>query len=71
MCEFETEILPSDLSAGQQQKINMLISDQLLIQTPRTLKSTELGKQFIRNICMAIDDSFENPPTNNIYSKTV
>jgi oxygen-independent coproporphyrinogen-3 oxidase len=71
MCEFETELLPSELSHNQQQKIEMLVQDQLLTQTATTLKSTELGKQFIRNICMAIDDSFEGAPEKNIFSQTV
>jgi oxygen-independent coproporphyrinogen-3 oxidase len=71
MCEFETELKPTDLSENQQKKIDMLVEDQLLIQTPTTLKSTELGKQFIRNICMAVDDSFEYKSEKNIFSQTV
>lgn len=71
MCEFETEILPSDLSRNQQQKIEMMIQDNLVTQTSTTIKTTELGKQFIRNICMAIDDSFEGNPEKNIFSQTV
>jgi oxygen-independent coproporphyrinogen-3 oxidase len=71
MCEFETKISPSDLSANQLQKIAMLVEDKLLVQTDTTLTSTEMGKQFIRNICMAIDDSFEGPLEKNIFSQTV
>jgi oxygen-independent coproporphyrinogen-3 oxidase len=71
MCEFETELKPSDLSANQQEKIKMLVEDKLLVQTPTTLKSTEIGKQFVRNICMAIDDSFDGDSKKNIFSQTV
>jgi oxygen-independent coproporphyrinogen-3 oxidase len=71
MCEFETKISPNDLSHEQLQKIEMLVADKLLTQSATELKSTELGKQFIRNICMAIDDSFEGKPEKNIFSQTV
>lgn len=71
MCNFETNIIPNDLSRNQQQKIQMLINDNLVIQTPTFLKSTEIGKQFIRNICMAIDDNFDGDSKNNIFSQTV
>lgn len=71
MCEFETELKSTDLSHNQQQKIEMLVQDKLLIQTPTTLRATEIGKQFIRNICMAIDDSFDGDSSKNIFSQTV
>jgi oxygen-independent coproporphyrinogen-3 oxidase len=71
MCEFETEILPEDLSHTQQEKIEMMVQDKLITQTATTIKSTELGKQFIRNICMAVDDSFDGKSEKNVFSQTV
>jgi oxygen-independent coproporphyrinogen-3 oxidase len=71
MCEFETELPPNELSHNQQQKLEMMVQDKLVTQTKTTIKSTELGKQFIRNICMAIDDSFETKSEAKTFSQTV
>ena len=49
-----------------------LIRDGLLKVNGRTLKVTESGKYFIRNICAAIDPIFQNQTnTNPVFSKAI
>lgn len=58
MCHFETTIDPKILPTWQQEKLLELKNDLLIECNNDQLKATNLGKTFIRNICMAIDDTF-------------
>lgn len=58
MCQFKTNLDVSTLPDWQLEKLKDLASDQLVEWDKENLKATSLGKAFIRNICMAIDDTF-------------
>ncbi len=69
MCKFETKIDDSDLFTFQKEKIKDLIESQLLTKKENLYQATSIGRHFIRNICMAIDESsiLGNPE----FSKTL
>ncbi len=69
MCEFETTLQDHDLNNDQKEKVKVLIADQILIKDNNTYQATSLGKHFIRNICMAIDDSYLK--NQQIFSNTL
>lgn len=69
MCEFETTLEEDDLDPDQKEKIRTLIADKILTKDEKNYQATPLGKHFIRNICMAIDDSYLKG--QQIFSNTV
>lgn len=71
MCEFKTEIHTEELSDSQSAKLKQLTEDELITFNNNILSSTEIGKHFIRNICMAIDDSLDKGNPQHSFSKTV
>lgn len=70
MCEFHTKIELNTLSENQKSKLDNLKHDQLITEIENEIKVTNKGKHFIRNICMAIDDSLDRPLTTS-FSQTV
>lgn len=47
------------------------VSDELLTITPDEMQVSELGKFFIRNICMCFDEYLKKPDAHAAYSRTV
>ena len=71
MCNFETDLSLEKLPEKQLQNIDILIADNLIIKTPSGIKTTEIGKQFIRNICMVLDDYSFPHLGEKVFSQTV
>jgi len=71
MCHFETKISFSQLSDFQNNLLKTLSDDELIVLKDDQIKVTENGKQFIRNICMTLDESFNKGENKNIFSQTV
>jgi len=69
MCEFETNLTEDDLGSEQKEKIKDLITDEILTKKEDFYQATPLGRHFIRNICMAIDDSYLK--SDQVFSKTL
>jgi oxygen-independent coproporphyrinogen III oxidase len=69
MCEFETTLTEDDLGSEQKEKIKNLIADEILTKKEDFYQATPLGRHFIRNICMAIDDSYLK--SDQVFSKTL
>lgn len=57
-CNFETQILSSDLEIINQEYANMLIQDGLLEINQKDYIVTEMGKSFLRNIAALFDTSY-------------
>jgi oxygen-independent coproporphyrinogen-3 oxidase len=58
MCHFKTKADITELPDWQKQNLAALSKDHLIEVKNDSLMATELGKMFIRNICMAIDDTY-------------
>lgn len=58
MCHFKTEAKIKNLPEWQQKNLAALSTDHLIEIHENVLIATEMGKTFIRNICMAIDDTY-------------
>lgn len=72
MCNFKTTFSNNDLSLNQLAKINTMKSDELLVvKNNNEIEATELGRHFIRNICMAFDDALDKGLGSNSFSKTI
>lgn len=71
MCEFKTDYKAQNYSETQIQKIKSLQDDDILMKDENVLKATAIGKHFIRNICMAIDDGLDKQNVTNSFSKTI
>ena len=67
MCKFQTEIDNEYLPVWQREKLKDLEDDQLIKWDGQKLMTTSEGKPFIRNICMALDDTFK-PKANHSSS---
>jgi oxygen-independent coproporphyrinogen-3 oxidase len=74
MCHFETRWKPEEAIASSifrnLSKLKEMENDGLLLLHERQLLVTDLGKGFVRNICMAIDP-FIQPETDSVFSQTV
>jgi oxygen-independent coproporphyrinogen-3 oxidase len=71
MCEFSTKINTNKLTAAQVESLKMLSEDDLIKTNDDEIIVTQNGKHFIRNICMAIDDSLDKTQTKVQFSQTV
>lgn len=68
MCHFQTKTKVEELPDWQQQNLKNLSADHLIEIHRDGLVATDLGKAFIRNICMAIDDTYR---PNNRHSSSI
>ncbi len=75
ICKFKTSlnavypIIPKDVLL---ERVAEFIKDQLIIIENDTLTVTDLGKAFVRNICMAFDEYLiENDPKKQLFSMTI
>ncbi|WP_372472951.1 oxygen-independent coproporphyrinogen III oxidase [Capnocytophaga sp. ARDL2] len=75
ICHFQTDLSKVYLIISQEEiekKLEELIKDQLLTIENHQLTVTELGKTFVRNICMAFDDYLiKNQPKTQLFSMTI
>lgn len=72
MCEFNSSVNLSILSENQRNQLQTLIEDELIFMTDENhIKVTDLGKHFIRNICMVFDESLEKKNSKPTFSQTV
>mgnify|MGYP005869174727 FL=1 len=76
MCEFQTcwndESLQFEAIYEVLESLHEMELDQLITIQNNTLKVTEAGKPFIRNICMAFDLRLKRTiPTTKIFSMTI
>lgn len=76
MCAFETSwddaFKKQEDYASIMKKLEPLIEDGLVILQGNRLVVTEMGKVFIRNICMCFDRNLQqNTIQENIFSKTI
>ena len=80
MCQFQVDkrafekkfkIIFDEYYAQEQEHIRQCVKDQLITIENGMIKTTELGKIFIRNVCMGFDYYLrqENAPTR--FSKTI
>src|SRR5690606_38618570 len=75
ICKFKVDlalvytIIPKDLLLN---RLSEFLKDNLLFIENDTLIVTDLGKAFVRNICMAFDEYLiESNPKNQLFSMTI
>lgn len=75
MCHFETELNPDSESAYLhseiKDKLSPMIEDGLVIVKDDIVKITLKGTPFVRNCCMAFDQSLKVDLKEPIFSKTI
>lgn len=76
MCRFETSWEEKEQQCeavfNAIEMLKEMESDELLIRTENSIKLTEKGRSFIRNICMAFDARLHrNKPQTALFSQTV
>lgn len=76
MCRLETSWLEPSMQHesvfASIERLLPLADDGLVIITPDSIKVTEAGKTFIRNICMAFDQKLHNKATSQVqFSKVI
>ena len=76
MCHFETSWSDEEMKLGVfknlKNNLKELIQDNLLIINDNSIKITELGIPFVRNICMKLDAHLTNKEIGDkMFSKTV
>lgn len=76
MCHLETSWEDESMQLAEMpqiiERLEELIQDKVLSVAGQTLKVTEEGRMFIRNICMAFDlRLIENQPEIRIFSMTI
>jgi oxygen-independent coproporphyrinogen III oxidase len=76
MTNFETRWDKQELKharlANLNEKLSEMIGDGLVELGVTSLKITEAGKPFVRNVCMTLDEHLENISTEKpVFSKTV
>ena len=76
MCNLETSWDNNDLMLQElpelQNRLEEMVNDELLTIDNKTLKVTEKGRLFVRNICMALDlRMLKKQPKTRIFSMTV
>lgn len=72
MCTYKTNWSAGDLSDEILNRFALLEADGLIVLNNSSLLVTELGKAFLRNICMALDERYWKGVKNAIqFSKAV
>ena len=76
MCQFHTSWEASQLQFAEAEEVKMRLSemekDGLIHLHPQGIEVTDVGKPFVRNICMAFDLRLQrNVPTTRIFSMTI
>ena len=62
---------PALLFAEDLAALDPMIDDGLVSVTPGAITVSEMGRFFIRNVCMAFDRYLERDPSARVYSRTV
>ena len=76
MCQFHTSWAAPQLQFPEAEEVKMRLSemekDGLIHLLPQGIEVTDVGKPFVRNICMAFDLRLQrNVPTTRIFSMTI
>ena len=76
MCQFHTSWEMPQLQFAEAEEVKMRLSemekDRLIHLLPQGIEVTDVGKPFVRNICMAFDLRLQrNVPTTRIFSMTI
>jgi len=74
MCGFSTDLSNLSLAkrASIKERLEPLAEDGLVRFRNTLLEVTDLGKVFVRNICMCLDEHLQkNRSTEPMFSKTV
>ena len=76
MCQFHTSWRAPQLQFAEAEEVKMRLSemekDGLIHLHPQGIEVTDVGKPFVRNICMAFDLRLQrNVPTTRIFSMTI
>ncbi|WP_454974441.1 oxygen-independent coproporphyrinogen III oxidase [Capnocytophaga gingivalis] len=76
MCQFHTSWEIPQLQFAEAEEVKMRLSemekDGLIHLHPQGIEVTDVGKPFVRNICMAFDLRLQrNVPTTRIFSMTI
>ena len=76
MCQFHTSWEAPQLQFAEAEEVKMRLSemekDGLIHLHPQGIEVTDVGKPFVRNICMAFDLRLQrNVPTTRIFSMTI
>ena len=76
MCQFHTSWEVPQLQFAEAEEVKMRLSemekDGLIHILPQGIEVTDVGKPFVRNICMAFDLRLQrNVPTTRIFSMTI
>lgn len=76
MCQFHTSWEAPQLQFAEAEEVKMRLSemekDGLIHILPQGIEVTDVGKPFVRNICMAFDLRLQrNVPTTRIFSMTI
>lgn len=76
MCHFKTEFNKKDLEYNYIQdgikRMSELENDELIVIKENIVSVTELGKTFIRNICMCLDNRlWSKTPSTQLFSKAI
>jgi oxygen-independent coproporphyrinogen-3 oxidase len=54
------------------ERLQELEDDELIVLTEKSCTVTDVGRPFLRNICMAFDSHLSNDdPGKNLFSKTI
>lgn len=76
MCHFETnwesDIDKHPIISESISRLKEMEADELVVVSPTSLRVTEKGKPFVRNICMAFDlRLLRNKPKTQLFSMTI
>jgi oxygen-independent coproporphyrinogen-3 oxidase len=71
MCNGKAEWQDSEISEYTENQLEELKLDGLIELGENSLKVTELGHSYLRNICMPFDEYLIGKQTDNMFSKTV
>lgn len=75
ICRFKTDLTSVYPIISKESILNRLsefLKDELILIDNNTLIVTDLGKTFVRNICMAFDEYLvESNPKNQLFSMTI
>jgi len=71
MCKHSTSF-PDQIPPAIEQRLQPLLNDGLVVVEEREIKITEMGKAFLRNICMAFDERlWQKQPQTSLFSTAV
>lgn len=71
MCELQTSWNKYEIRTFTAEKLTGLAQDKLIQLNDNSLKVTDLGRVFLRNICMAFDEKVQSVTTEKVFSMTV